>query len=129
MLGQGQQFVAHGVHPAAVRVGEATPETTPLADLPAVTREQVAAFVEAAERLLRDAGYPIEWGVGRHGPGNNAFAYFIGHASQGFWPVNNGGDAAILYCFVFLYLVFAGPGPWSVDAVRSPAKPRGILGR
>lgn len=48
--------------------------------------------------------------------GTMAAAYFIGHASQGFWPVNNMGDAAILYCFVFLYFVFAGPGPWSVDA-------------
>jgi putative oxidoreductase len=45
-----------------------------------------------------------------------AAAYFIGHASQGFWPVNNMGDAAILYCFVFLYFVFAGPGLLSVDA-------------
>lgn len=50
--------------------------------------------------------------------GTMAAAYFIGHAPQGFWPVNNMGDAAILYCFVFLYLVFAGPGPWSVDARR-----------
>ena len=48
--------------------------------------------------------------------GTMAAAYFIGHASQGFWPVNNGGDAAILYCFVFLYFVFAGAGPLSVDA-------------
>lgn len=48
--------------------------------------------------------------------GTMAFAYFIGHAPRGFWPVNNMGDAAILYCFVFLYLVFAGPGPWSLDA-------------
>lgn len=54
--------------------------------------------------------------------GTMAFAYFMGHASQGFWPVNNGGDAAILYCFVFLYFVFAGPGPLSVDArVRRPS--------
>lgn len=54
-----------------------------------------------------------------------AFAYFIGHAGQDFYPVNNGGDAAILYCFLFLYLVFAGGGPWSLDAVlfrkRAPA--------
>ncbi|MFV0643061.1 MAG: DoxX family protein, partial [Sphingomonadaceae bacterium] len=42
--------------------------------------------------------------------GTMAAAYFIGHASQSFWPVNNGGDAAILYCIVFLYLVFAGAG-------------------
>ncbi len=46
-----------------------------------------------------------------------AFDYFIGHAGQDFYPVNNGGDAAILYCFLFLYFVFAGGGPWSLDAV------------
>lgn len=55
--------------------------------------------------------------------GTMAFAYFIGHAAQGFWPINNGGDAAILYCFVFLYFVFAGPGPLSLDARRAPAAP------
>jgi putative oxidoreductase len=49
--------------------------------------------------------------------GQMAFAYFIGHASQATWPVQNGGDAAILYCFVFLYIAAAGPGPWSVDAM------------
>lgn len=48
--------------------------------------------------------------------GTMAAAYFIGHAPQNFWPVNNMGDAAILYCFVFLYFVFAGPGPLSLDA-------------
>ena len=42
--------------------------------------------------------------------GQMAVAYFMGHLPEGFFPVNNGGDAAILYCFVFLYLVFAGPG-------------------
>jgi putative oxidoreductase len=45
-----------------------------------------------------------------------AFAYFLAHAPQDLFPTLNGGDAAILYCFVFLYLVFAGPGPWSLDA-------------
>jgi len=47
-----------------------------------------------------------------------AAAYFIAHAPQSFYPVLNGGDAAILYCFLFFYFIFAGPGPWSVDAVR-----------
>jgi putative oxidoreductase len=51
--------------------------------------------------------------------GEMAFAYFIGHAARGgFFPANNGGDAAILYCFIFLYLVCAGPGAWSLDAMR-----------
>lgn len=51
--------------------------------------------------------------------GQMAVAYFIAHAPQSFFPALNGGDAAILYCFVFLYLVFAGPGAWSLDALRT----------
>jgi putative oxidoreductase len=50
--------------------------------------------------------------------GEMAFAYFIAHAPKSFFPALNGGDAAILYCFVFLYIAFAGPGPWSIDAQR-----------
>ena len=53
--------------------------------------------------------------------GSMAFAYFIAHAPQNFFPALNGGDAAILFCFFFLYLVFAGPGSWSVDAQRGAA--------
>ncbi len=49
--------------------------------------------------------------------GNMAVAYFMAHAPRSFFPVNNGGDAAILYCFVFFYLFAAGPGPWSIDAL------------
>ena len=48
--------------------------------------------------------------------GEMAFAYWIAHAPQDPFPVNNGGDAAILYCFLFLFFVFSGPGPWSLDA-------------
>ena len=47
--------------------------------------------------------------------GEMAVAYWLAHAPQSFFPVNNGGDAAILYCFVFLYLFAAGGGPWSLD--------------
>jgi putative oxidoreductase len=54
--------------------------------------------------------------------GEMAVAYFMGHASRGFFPVNNGGDAAILYCFVFLYFVFSGPGAWSIDRARLPVR-------
>jgi putative oxidoreductase len=56
--------------------------------------------------------------------GTMAVAYFYAHAPQGFFPIANGGDAAILYCFVFLYLVFAGPGPWSLDAYRRRQNPQ-----
>jgi putative oxidoreductase len=47
-----------------------------------------------------------------------AFAYFIGHAPRGFFPIANAGELAVLYCFVFLYIAAAGPGPWSLDAAR-----------
>ena len=55
--------------------------------------------------------------------GQMAVAYWMAHAPQGFFPVANGGDAAVLFCFVFLYIAFAGPGPWSLDARlgREPA--------
>jgi putative oxidoreductase len=52
--------------------------------------------------------------------GQMAVAYFIGHAPQGFWPVLNQGMPAVLFCFVWLYLSAAGPGPWSIDAMRHP---------
>ena len=51
--------------------------------------------------------------------GEMAFAYFIGHAPQGFWPVLNQGHSAILFCFMFLYFSSVGPGPWSLDALRT----------
>ena len=53
--------------------------------------------------------------------GEMAVAYFYGHAPQGFWPVLNQGHPAVLFCFLFLYLSAVGPGPWSLDAVRTRA--------
>ena len=54
--------------------------------------------------------------------GEMAFAYFLVHAPQGFFPSLNGGELAILYCFAFLYLGFAGAGQWSIDSLRRRAK-------
>jgi putative oxidoreductase len=53
--------------------------------------------------------------------GEMAVAYFLVHAPASFFPAINGGDAAILFCFIFLYLFAAGPGTWSLDEVRNPA--------
>lgn len=50
--------------------------------------------------------------------GMTAVAYFMVHAPQGFFPILNRGELAVLYCFIFLYLAAAGPGPWSLDALR-----------
>jgi len=56
--------------------------------------------------------------------GEMAFAYFIAHAPQGnlFLPLLNQGEAAVLYCFVFLFFAAAGPGAWSLDASRAVAR-------
>lgn len=58
--------------------------------------------------------------------GMMAVAYFGWHFDLsipgGFWPITNRGELAVLYCFVFFYLVFAGPGPWSLDALRRPRR-------
>jgi putative oxidoreductase len=49
--------------------------------------------------------------------GEMAVAYFMAHAPRAFFPVLNGGDAAILFCFMFLFFVFSGAGAWSVDSI------------
>ena len=49
--------------------------------------------------------------------GEMAFAYFIGHFPNGFWPVLNQGAPAVFYCFTFLYFSAAGAGPWSLDTL------------
>ena len=53
--------------------------------------------------------------------GNMAVAYFMAHTPRGFFPLLNGGELAIVYCFVFLYLWVAGGGEWSLDRIRAPA--------
>ncbi len=55
--------------------------------------------------------------------GQMAVAYFMAHAPTSFlFPILNGGEITVLYCFTFLWLCSAGPGPWSLDAVRSQPK-------
>jgi putative oxidoreductase len=54
--------------------------------------------------------------------GEMAVAYFRAHAPRGFFPLLNGGEITVMFCFFFLYLVAAGPGPWSLDRLLS--KPR-----
>ena len=69
--------------------------------------ELVGGFLVAIGLFTRPVAFLLS--------GMMAVAYFMAHASRGFWPALNGGDAAILYCFIFLYLVFAGPGSIAAD--------------
>lgn len=84
--------------------------------VPLASQVGAAAALEVAGGLLLLVGLfsrPVAFLLS----GEMAFAYFIGHAPQGFWPVLNQGTPAILFCFVWLYVSAAGPGPLSLDAV------------
>ena len=50
--------------------------------------------------------------------GQMAAAYFMSHLKAGFWPIQNHGDLAIMFCFFFLFVAAHGPGPWSLDGLR-----------
>lgn len=54
--------------------------------------------------------------------GDMAVAFFMAHFPRSWLPIVNGGDLAVLFCFTFLYLCAAGPGPWSVDALLQSRK-------
>ncbi len=74
----------------------------------------VQGVLEAAGGLLIALGFltrPIAFTLS----GNMAVAYFMVHYPQNFFPANNGGDAAILFCFIFLFLFIAGPGALAID--------------
>jgi putative oxidoreductase len=55
--------------------------------------------------------------------GEMAVGYFLMHFPQGFWPLQNKGEAAIMFCFIFLYLAAAGAGAWSIDSARARNAP------
>ena len=56
--------------------------------------------------------------------GEMAFAYFLGHAPRGLWPVQNGGELAALYCFIFLFIASRGSGMASADGLRGGGRRR-----
>ena len=74
----------------------------------------LAAFLETVGALFLLAGVYTRI-VAFILSGEMAFAYFMAHAPRSFFPLANGGGAAVAYCFIFLYIAFAGAGPWSVD--------------
>jgi putative oxidoreductase len=104
-------FMEHGLmkllHFPAAQPG--APDPLPPLLMAAAVLEIVGGGLIAAGLFTRIAAFVCS--------GQMAVAYFMAHAPQGFYPALNGGEAAVLYCFVFLYLVFAGPGPWSLDAL------------
>jgi putative oxidoreductase len=104
-------FVAHGTQKLfAFPVAEARDP------VPLVSLLGLAAMLEVFGGWLLLVGLftrPVAFLVA----GEMAVAYFMAHAPRGFWPLLNGGEPAVLFCFVWLYLAAAGPGPWSLDAL------------
>lgn len=75
----------------------------------------LAAIIEIVAGILITIGFFTRYAA-FVASGTMAVAFWMVHVGMGgFWPVGNGGDAAVLFCFVFLYLVFAGPGAWSIN--------------
>lgn len=103
-------FMAHGTAKLlgfpATEMFAAPPEAGTLMWI-AGALELVGGALLALGLLTRPAAFVLS--------GEMAFAYFLGHAPQAPFPVQNGGDAAILFCFVFLYLAAAGGGPLALD--------------
>ncbi len=102
-------FLQHGL---SKLFGFPSPMTPP----PLWTMEWFSGVIEFAGGVLLTPGLlarPAAFIMS----GEMAVGYFMFHAPRGFFPILNGGNLTILYCFVFLYLVFAGPGPWSLDAL------------
>ncbi len=100
--------------PAAIMPGGGT---APLMSLPGF-----AGFLELVGGALLFVGLftrPVAFLLS----GEMAVAYFMGHAPRGFWPILNEGAPAILFCFIWLYISAAGPGPWSIDALRGRHEP------
>ncbi|WP_303977702.1 DoxX family protein [Dongia mobilis] len=84
-------------------------------DMPATSPGAIAGWIELIAGALIALGL-FTRPAAFIASGTMAAAYFMAHAPSSFFPVLNQGDAAILYCFIFFYFVFAGPGPWSLDA-------------
>lgn len=107
----GLMFMLHG---AAKLLGFPDPGAKLSENAPALIRS--AGFIELIGGALIALGLLTSLAA-IIASGEMAIAYFKQHAPGGFWPTLNGGELAALYCFVFLYLAFAGPGPWSIDAM------------
>ena len=86
-----------------------------------------AGAIELVGGVLIAIGLLTSW-AGLISSGLMAAAYFMAHATQGFWPILNRGELAIAYCFFFLYIAAAGPGAWNVQALLTGGSGGGSSG-
>jgi putative oxidoreductase len=93
------------------------PAAAPPGEQPLVTMLGLAGVVETVTGILMILGL-FTRSAALIASGEMAVAYWLAHAPHSFYPVVNGGDAAILFCFIFLYIFVAGPGVLSLDGLR-----------
>ncbi len=106
-------FMAHGAQKLF-----AFPVTEPRIPVALMSLAGLAGVLEAFGGLLLLMGLftrPVAFLLA----GQMAAAYFMSHALQNFWPLLNRGELAVLFCFIWLFIAAAGPGPWSIDALRA----------
>jgi putative oxidoreductase len=82
----------------------------------------LAGFIEFVGGLLIALGVLASYAA-FIASGQMAFAYFMSHTPRGFWPIENGGELAVLYCFTFLYIAARGAGRWSLGGSRDTSVP------
>ena len=112
-------------HGAQKLFGVLTPPDQPARALEAFSRNWFAGVLEITLGPLLALGLATRV-VAFILSGEMAFAYFLVHAKNGFWPILNRGELAALYCFVFLYLAAAGPGAWSVHGAVYRSRMSGV---
>jgi putative oxidoreductase len=102
-------FIAHGTQKLfAFPIGPRLPIATLLGAAGVI--ETIGGALELAGLFTRPVAFVLS--------GEMAYAYFTAHAPRGFWPIQSGGELAVLFCFIWLYIAAAGAGPISVDAAR-----------
>ncbi|MEQ9122024.1 MAG: DoxX family protein [Alphaproteobacteria bacterium] len=94
---------------------------SPMSAVPLTTPGGIAGIIELIFGVLLTVGLFSRFSAFILS-GLTAVAYFMVHAPRDFFPLLNGGELAALYCFVFLYLAAAGPGPWALDVMLNSRK-------
>ena len=105
-------FLCHGVVAVAALLGDGTPYSP-------TWLYNTAGIVEFVTGALVLVGYRARLAAFL-ASGEMAVAYFYRHLPDGLWPIQNDGELAMLYCFVFLFLAAAGPGKWSIESCCPP---------
>jgi len=82
----------------------------------------LAGFIELVGGLLIALGLLASYAA-FIASGEMAFAYFMSHAPRGFWPIENGGELSVIFCFTFLYMAARGAGRWSLGGSRGTSVP------